>query len=89
LLFTINLDGKVDWSKGIPTPIKAKFQEIINQCQQDKRDLLESINTLKGILDKITIKDEEGIVVDTPFRYIQSEEFIFAKVDANDKLLFG
>lgn len=89
LLFTINLDGEVDWSKGIPTPIKAKFQEIINQCQQDKRDLLESINTLKGILDKITIKDEEGIVVDTPFRYIQSEEFIFAKVDANDKLLFG
>jgi len=89
LLFTINLDGEVDWSKGIPTPIKAKFQEIINQCQQDKRDLLESINTLKGILDKTTIKDEEGIVVDTPFRYIQSEEFIFAKVDANDKLLFG
>lgn len=89
LLFTINLDGEVDWSKGIPTPIKAKFQEIINQCQQDKRDLLESINTLKGILDKTTIKDEEGIVVDTPFRYIQNEEFIFAKVDANDKLLFG
>lgn len=89
LLFTINLDGEVDWSKGIPTPIKAKFQEIINQCQQDKRDLLESINTHKGILDKTTIKDEEGIVVDTPFRYIQSEEFIFAKVDANDKLLFG
>ena len=24
-----------------------------------------------------------------PFRYIQSEEFIFAKVDAEDKLLFG
>lgn len=24
-----------------------------------------------------------------PFRYIQNEEFIFAKVDANDKLLFG
>lgn len=89
LLFTINLDGEVDWSKGIPTPIKAKFQEIINQCQQDKTDLLESINTLKGILDKTTIKDEEGIVVDTPFRYIQSEEFIFAKVDAEDKLLFG
>jgi hypothetical protein len=89
LLFTINLDGEVDWSKGIPTPIKAKFQEIINQCQQDKRDLLESINTLKGILDKTTIKDEEGIVVETPFRYIQNEEFIFAKVDANDKLLFG
>ena len=89
LLFTINLDGEVDWGKGIPTPIKAKLQEIINQCQQDKTDVLEAINTLKGILDKTAIKDEEGIVVETPFRYIQNEEFIFAKVDANDKLLFG
>ena len=89
LLFTINLDGEVDWGKGIPAPIKAKLQEIINQCKQDKTDLLESINTLKGILDKTTIKDEEGIVFDTPFRYIQNEEFIFAKVDAEDKLLFG
>lgn len=82
LLFTINLDGEVDWGKGIPAPIKAKFQDIINQCQQDKTDLL-------GILDKTTIKDEEGNVQDTPFRYIQNEEFIFAKVDAEDKLLFG
>lgn len=82
LLFTINLDGEVDWGKGIPAPIKAKFQDIINQCQQDKTDLL-------GILDKTTIKDEEGIVFETPFRYIQNEEFIFAKVDAEDRLLFG
>ena len=89
LLFTINLDGEVNWSKGIPAPIKAKFQEIINQYQQDKTDLLESINTLKNNLDKTIIKDEEGIVVDTPFRYIQNEEFIHAVVDANDKLLFG
>lgn len=35
------------------------------------------------------IKDEEGTVVDTPFRYIQNEEFIFAKMDAEDRLLFG
>lgn len=89
LLFTINLDGEVDWGKGIPTPIRAKLQEIINQCQQDKTDLLESINNLNGILDKTTIKDEDGTVVDTPFRYIQNEEFIFAKVDSEDKLLFG
>lgn len=89
LLFTINLDGEVDWGKGVPAPIRVKLQEIINQCQQDKTDLLESINTLKDILDKTTIKDEEGTVVETPFRYIQNEEFIFAKVDANDKLLFG
>lgn len=88
-LLGIQLDGSVEWGKGIPAPIRAKLQEIINQCQQDKTDLLESINTLNGILDKTTIKDEEGTVVETPFRYIQNEEFIFAKIDANNKLLFG
>lgn len=41
------------------------------------------------VVDKASIKDEEGTVVETPFRYIQNEEFIFAKVDSEDKLLFG
>lgn len=41
------------------------------------------------VVDKTAIKDEEGTLVETPFRYIQNEEYIFAKVDAEDKLLFG
>lgn len=41
------------------------------------------------VVDKTAIKDEEGTLVETPFRYIQNEEFIFAKVDNEDKLLFG
>lgn len=41
------------------------------------------------VVDKTALKDEEGTLVETPFRYIQNEEFIFAKVDAADKLLFG
>ena len=41
------------------------------------------------VVDKTAIKDEEGTLVGTPFRYIQNEEFIFAKVDSEDKLLFG
>lgn len=41
------------------------------------------------VVDKTAIKDEEGTVIETPFRYIQNEEFIFAKVDAEDRLLFG
>lgn len=41
------------------------------------------------VVDKTAIKDEEGALIETPFRYIQNEEFIFAKVDAEDKLLFG
>lgn len=44
---------------------------------------------INDLAEKTEVKDEEGTVVDTPFRYIQSEEFIFAKVDANDKVLFG
>lgn len=46
-LFGIQLDGSIEWSKGIPAPIRAKLQEIINQCQQDKTDVLESINSVK------------------------------------------
>lgn len=51
-LFGIQLDGSIEWGKGIPTPIRAKLQEIINQSQQDKTDLLESINTLNEELTK-------------------------------------
>ena len=46
-LFGIQLDGSIEWGKGIPAPIRTKLQEIINQCQQDKTDILEAINTAK------------------------------------------
>lgn len=37
ILFGIRKDGSVDWAKGIPTPVKAQFDQIINR-----------INTLDG-----------------------------------------
>lgn len=88
-LFGIQLDGTIEWVKGIPAPIRTKFQEIITQCQQDKTDLLGSINTINGILDKTTIKDEAGEIQDTPFRVISNEEFLLAVVDSEDRVLFG
>lgn len=88
-LFGILLDGSIEWGKGIPAPIRTKLQEIITQCQQDKTDLLWSINTINGILDKTTIKDEAGEIQDTPFRVISNEEFLWAVVDSEDRLLFG
>lgn len=88
-LFGIKLDGSIEWGKGIPAPIRAKLQEIITQCQQDKTDLLGSINTINGILDKTTIKDEAGEIQDTPFRIISNEEFLWAVVDSEDRVLFG
>lgn len=88
-LFGIQLDGSIEWGKGIPAPIRAKLQEIITQCQQDKTDLLGSINTINGILDKTTIKDEAGEIQDTPFRVISNEEFLWAVVDSEDRVLYG
>lgn len=41
------------------------------------------------VVDKTTIKDEEGNIQDTPFRVIENKEFIMAIVDANDRILFG
>ena len=67
--------------------LKKFFSEIENT--QFLTDILSNINNISKNLDRTTIKDQEGNVVDTPFRYIQSEEFIFANVDANGKLLYG
>lgn len=41
------------------------------------------------VVYKVSIKDEEGTVVETPFRYIQNEEFIMAVVDSEDRVIFG
>ena len=61
------------------------IQDAVDKLAKEKADS----SDVTEQLDKVTIKDEDGTVVNTPFRYIQNEEFIFAKVDAEDKLLFG
>lgn len=100
-LFGIQLDGSIEWSKGIPAPIRAKLQEIINQCQQDKTDILETINAAKKELSASIAALQEGKVdkeegksliedeVKECFRVIENEEFIMAVVDSENRLLFG
>ena len=100
-LFGIQLDGSIEWGKGIPAPIRAKLQEIINQCQQDKTDVLEAINAAKEELSASIAALQEGKVdkeegksliedeVKECFRVIENEEFIKALVDSEDKVLFG
>ena len=100
-LFGIQLDGSIEWGKGIPAPIKAKLQEIINQCQQDKTDILETINAAKEELSASIAALQEGKVdkeegksliedeVKECFRVIENEEFIKAIVDSEDKIIFG
>ena len=61
------------------------IQDAVDNLAKEKADS----SDITKQLDKVTIKDEDGTVVDTPFRYIQNEEFIFANVDSENRLLFG
>ena len=100
-LLGIQLDGSIEWGKGIPAPIRAKLQEIISQCQQDKTDILESINAAKeelsasiAALQEGKVDKEEGMSliedeVKECFRVIENKEFLKAIVDSDDKVLFG
>lgn len=100
-LFGIQLDGSIEWGKGVPAPIRAKLQEIINQCQQDKTDILKAINAAKkelsasiAALQEVKVDKEEGksLIEDEVkecFRVIENDEFIMAVVDSEDRVLFG
>lgn len=100
-LLGIQLDGSIEWGKGIPAPIRAKLQEIINQCQQDKTNILEAINAAKKelsasitTLQESKVNKEEGksLIEDEVkecFRVIENEEFLKAIVDAEGKVLYG
>lgn len=100
-LFGIQLDGSIEWGKGIPAPIRAKLQEIIKQCQLDKTDILEAINAAKKELSASITASQEGKVdkeegksliddeVKECFKVIENEEFIHAVVDSENRLLFG
>lgn len=72
---------------------KNKAQDAIIEAKVEKSEVATELDKK---FDKENIAQEFGDSEDKvvsqsalPFRYIQSEEFIFAKVDANDKLLFG
>lgn len=66
-----------------------KANEAAQKADDSREQTEQTLGTMQDVIDKVSIKDDEGTVVETPFRYIQNEEFIFAKVDAEDKLLFG
>lgn len=67
----------------------AKANEAAQKADDSREQTEQTLGTMQEVVDKVAIKDEEGTLVETPFRYIQNEEFIFAKVDSEDKLLFG
>jgi hypothetical protein len=72
---------------------KNKVQDVTIGTKAEKSEVATELDKK---FDKENIAQEFGDSKDKlvsqfalPYRYIQNEEFIFAKVDANDKLLFG
>lgn len=63
--------------------VSATVQGAVDELQDSKIDKASISQELGEAEDKVVSQSA------LPFRYIQNEEFIFAKVDANDKLLFG
>lgn len=67
----------------------AKANEAAQKADDSREQTEQTLGTMQEVVDKVAIKDEEGALVETPFRYIQNEEFIIAIVDSDDKVLFG
>lgn len=88
-LFGILLDGSIEWGKGIPSPIRTKLQEIINQYQQDKTDILEAINALQ----ETKVDKEEGKsliyedVADAHYTFEDPEGRTEITTDAENKVM--
>ena len=72
---------------------KANAADVASQMQTEQSrvnaELDKKFNKEDIAQDFGESKDKVVSQFALPYRYIQNEEFIFAKVDANDKLLFG
>lgn len=94
LLFSIQLDGSIEWGKGIPTPIRKKFEEIISTASDDKLELVFKINELGESLlsikrfNKIDLKRKKisilGDSLSTFKGYIPEGNYIYYPNDNND-----
>lgn len=49
-MFGIQFDGSIEWGKGIPAPIRARLQDIINQMQQNNKNITDTIYSIKEYL---------------------------------------
>ncbi len=49
----------------------------------------ESLAAILADLDKVAIKDETGAVQESPFRVIENDEWLYAMVDADNKVVYG
>lgn len=79
-LWGIRVDGSVEWSKGVPTPVQNAIRELEDKLKtQDIKSLQDAIDVINASLKPLT---------DT-FSIVSNDEWLHAVVDAEGKLLFG
>lgn len=72
----------------IGNALRSVAKDHVTSFAEDTYD--EGFQEYQAVLNKLNvIHDEEGNLEKTPFKYTTNEEFIFAIIDVNDKLLFG
>lgn len=79
-LWGIRVDGSVEWSKGVPTPVQNAIRELEDKLKtQDIKSLQDAIDAINASLKPLT---------DT-FSFQDNEEFAHVITDADGKVLFG
>ena len=72
----------------IGNALRSVAKDHITSFAEDIYD--EHFHEYQAVINKLnSTQDEEGNLQKIPFKYIANEEFIFAIIDAEDKLLYG
>ena len=75
--------------KSINDKASEASNEAAAKADEARERMEQTMDSMKEVIDSSAIKDDEGNLVPSPFKYVQNEEFIFAMVDTEDKLLAG
>ena len=75
--------------KSINDKASEASKEAATKADEARERMEQTMNSMKEVIDSSAIKDDGGNLVPSPFKYVQNKEFIFAMVDAEDKLLAG
>ena len=99
LLWWIEKDGSVNWSKGVPKPIQVKLQELeqkIKDNADDDKTLAERVTdnetaivAINEALDNYKAEVAEALSKKMDGEYIENPEFVHVYTDSEDKILWA
>ena len=99
LLWWIEKDGTVNWSKGVPQPIQVKLQELeqkIKDNADNDKTLAERVSVnetaivaINEALDNYKVEVAEALSKKMDGEYIENPEFIHVYTDSEGKILWA